>query len=134
MDEYMERCSHVWVDGFVDFGVSYTRAKTVQELLLFRHAKLLSFDVKFQKPEYCTICFLQRYANSDGKWAYLKYWQKELRLNRELVSSYYRQLRESATPMNYYDYVLFREEQAKLVGEKFDYKTRLPDHSEGPTQ
>ena len=126
----MNRCSHVWIDGFVDLGVSYTNAETIDQILILRNARILSFSSRFHKPEYCTICFLGRYTKSDGKLAYLKYWQKELRINREITSSYYRQLRESSTPMNYRDYIIFRGEQAKMLGENFDYKTNLPDKSD----
>ena len=120
----MIRCSHVWIDGPVDFGLSSTNIETIKDILVVKQFSFLDICYKAQHLEHCTICFLERYINHNKKWAYFKYWQKELRINRELVSSYYRQLRESVTPMNYRDYIIFKKEQAEMTGEHFDYKTK----------
>ena len=120
------KCNHVWIDGSVDFGLSYTNFRGKDEILAFReNCSDFLEGIGFSDCQHCSICYLEKY-DRDGKTHYHTYWQKELRLNREMVSAYYRQLRESTAPMHYRDFIPFWQEKSRLLDEDFKYRNKLP--------
>jgi hypothetical protein len=129
----MKKCNHVWINGFVDFGIGYiydaNKFEMFKTLKKRDNTNILLPLIGFKNPQYCEFCFLQKFIRYE-KVHYNYYWQKELRLNREMVNAYIKQLRESDAPMNYYDFLPFWEEKSKMTGEKFQYRNRLPKEKE----
>jgi hypothetical protein len=120
----MIRCSHIWVDGLIDHGISLSGAKTSLEIefLKMSNNPIPGLLRNASNLQHCEVCYLDRYIR-DGKWVYNRYWQKQLRLNHEIVGSYIRQLRESETPMSFNDYIIMRVRQAARAGNELVYRT-----------
>ncbi|MFH0921428.1 MAG: hypothetical protein V1913_13835 [Fibrobacterota bacterium] len=123
-DKTPVKCAHVWIDGPIDFGLSFACEIKNEEIPeLIKDWRSFLFDRGFVSTQHCSICFLEKFKR-DGKIHYNTYWQKELRLNKEMVGAYYRQLREANNPVHYRDFIPFWEEKADLLKENFSYKNK----------